>query len=159
MSDKNIKNAPQHVQDHYHMDHSVRYREDMIKRFPCPEDYEEMYYGYTGPAIDRTNGYDILVLEWGSFNYEFGIQHDGIEVLANPCLYLIKKQAPKKEDGVHLCYYLNCEGETCSWVLDMNSQERISVQWAKTFTIHKTAKEWTEKINEREWASISEREF
>lgn len=95
MSDKNIKNAPENVQKHYNFDHSVRYRKDAVKRWPCSEYQEEISYGYTGCAIDRTTGHYVHVLQWGTFNYEVKIERDNMDVWVNPCLLVVEKKFRK----------------------------------------------------------------
>lgn len=50
-------------------------REDVIKAFPCPEGYEEIEFGYNGPAFNRM---DLrreveIVTNFNNCNHDIGI--------------------------------------------------------------------------------------
>lgn len=57
------------------------------------------------------------------------------------------------------CVFENQLGEMCSWILDKNSEEKNTIQWAKTFIVHKNIDGLKERIQATKFDKIEERDI
>jgi hypothetical protein len=65
----------------------------------------------------------------------------------------------KEKKMIIFCIFENQLGKMCSWILNKDSDEKIVIQWAKTFIVHNNVDELKERIQATKFDKIEERDI
>ena len=81
---------PAEVARNMDMSHVVEYDTEVKNKFPCPEGYEEIEYGYIGRVYNRDSLIERYLEYWDDFNYVAGFKEGKVTIEVDPCWYVKK---------------------------------------------------------------------